>query len=153
MSFMMVGGGIVLSVLLLSYLRAGRFGMTVLALGAGYLLALLWMDRLAMYEFIRPSFLSWRDTVYITLIILPGLLALLFGHSKRSLVPRVIAAPAIALLVITLLLPLFTADGQSQMVYVVIERNRELIISGMLVLGLLDMIAARLPKATKHDKH
>lgn len=150
---MLVGGSIALSVLLLSYLRAGRFGMTVLALGAGYLLTLLWMDRLAMYEFIQPSFLSWRDTVSIALITLPGLLALLFGHKQKGLVPRIIAAPAVALLVITFLLPLFAADGQSQAVYTVIERNRELIISGVLVLGLLDMVSARLPKASKHDKH
>jgi hypothetical protein len=153
MSFMFVGGGIALTVLLLAYFRPGRFGTTVLALGTGYLLTLIWIDTLAMYEFIRPSFLSWRDAAMIALVTFPGLLALLFSNKQKSLLPRIVAAPAVALLVITLLLPLFIADAESQIMYRMIEDYRELIISGLLVLGLLDMVFARLPKATKHDKH
>ncbi len=153
MSFMLVAGGIVLGMFLLAYLRSGRFGMTVLALGAGYLLALLWVDTLAAHTMVQLSFLAWRDAVYMILVLLPGLLALFFSHKQKSLLPRIVAALAIAVLSMVLLLPLFSPESESQTVYAMIERYREVIMSGLLALGLLDMVFARLPKTPKHDKH
>jgi len=151
MSFMLIAGGIALGTLLLSYLRSGRFGATALALGAGYLLTLLWADTLTA-KAIQLPFLSWHNAVYSGLVLLPGLLTLIFSHKQKGFLPRIVAALILSVFVIALLLPMFNPEPITQMAYDTVEHYREVIISGVLALGLLDMIFSRSPKPPKHSK-
>lgn len=152
MSFLVGAGAVAASMVLLSFLRSGRFGLTVLALGAGYLIASLWTDTLASYPLVQLSFLSWRDTVFMALILLPGMLVLLFGHKQKSILPTMIAALAIGLLAVTLTLPVFRAEPQSRFVYDFIRQYREVIMAALLLLGLLDVAFSRSIKAPKPSK-
>lgn len=137
---------------LVSYLRSGRFGATVLALGVGYLLAMMWTDVLAAYGDVSLPHLAWRDIVYSLLVLSPGVLALLFSHKQKSLIPRSLAAVAIAVLGIMLLLPIFAPWMVGQELYATLEQYQGVIITALLLLGLLDMVFSRLPKASKGAK-
>ena len=152
MSFMFFAGILAIGTFLLCLVRPGRFGQVVLALGAGYVLASLWADRLADYQLLRLSFVSWGDAVYLGLVLLPGIFVLLFSHKQKSVMPRMVAALAVALLVVALTLPLFSAESQSRIVYDFINQYRDVIIATLLVVGLLDMAFARSPKAPKSSK-
>lgn len=153
MSFMIVGGGIALAFFVLSYFRAGRFGAAALAVGAGYLLTLLWGEVIAAYNLVGLPFLTWRELVYFGMILLPGLLAILFSHKQKSVLPRMIAAIAATLLVIAALLPLLNSEPQTQIIYSLLDQNREVIIGAVLTLGIVDVAFARLPKPPKPSKH
>lgn len=152
MSFIFVAGLVAVIAFLLCMVRPGRFGMTVLALGAGYLLATLWTDSLAASQLVQLPFVSWRDAVFMGLILLPGVVALILGPRQKSLVPRIVAALAVALLAVTLILPLFKAGPESGAVYHFISQYRDVIVSSLLVFGLLDAVFSRLPKAPKPSK-
>ena len=152
MSFLMVGGMVALGVFFLSFVRSGRFGSTILAFGAGYLLATLWTDALAGNQLVEVPYVSWRDAVFMGFIFVPGVLTLLFGHKKKSALPRVVAALAIALFVVSLTLPLFDAAPPSHVVYGSIEQYREVIISALLVIGIFDVAFARPLKVQKPSK-
>lgn len=154
MSFLLTAGGALLVLFIIAYLRAGRFGSTVLALGVGYLLALMWADSLATYESVYLPGVPMRDVSYSLLIAVPGLLAMLFSSKQKSLLPRIVQAFAIAVLGVALLLPVLAlGGGHVSEIYRFIELNREIIISGLLALGLLDMVFSRSPKPPKHKGH
>ncbi len=153
MSFLLTAGGALLVLFLLAYLRAGRFGSTVLSFGVGYLLALMWADK-GVYEDVVLSALSPTDTVYLVLIIVPGILAMFFSSKQKSLLPRIVQAFAIAVLGVAMLLPVLgLGGGHISDLYGMVEQNREMIISGLLALGLVDMVLSRSEKSSKHKGH
>lgn len=152
MNFLLTVGGAALVTLLLSYIRAGRFGVTILALGAGYLLALLWADTLISYQLVEIAFMSWRDVVSVSLVVLPGLFALLFGRKQGSLLPRIVAASVTAVFVVVVLLPVLMVDTSGRGLHTVLSQYRDEIISVILVIGLFDVVLARMPKAPKRTK-
>ena len=152
MNFLLTVGGTALVTFLLSYIRAGRFGVTILALGAGYLLALLWTDTLISYPLVEIAFMSWRDAVSVSLVVLPGLFALLFGRKQRSLLPRIVAASVTAVFVVVVLLPVLMVDTSGRGLHTVLSQYRDEIISVILVIGLFDVVLARMPKAPKRTK-
>ncbi len=154
MSFFLTAGGALLGLFLLSYFRAGRFGATVLAFSAGYLLALMWADGLKTYESIYLPGVSMRDVSFALLVVVPGLLAMLFSPKQKSLLPRIVQAFAIAVFGVALLLPVLAlGGGHVGELYELIEDNRNSVITALLLLGLLDMVLSRSEKAPKHNKH
>lgn len=152
-SFLFVAGAFGALLFLLAYVRSGRFGTTVLAFGVGYLLSLMWTDILAAHQLVSQPFLSWRDTVYVVLILVPAVLALLFSHKQKSLVPRFVASLAIAALGVVMLLPVFSVWSAGDTLYATIEDNQGLFMTALLLLGLFDMVFSRLPKASRHKEH
>lgn len=153
MNFMMVAGSIALAAFLLSYIRPGRFGMVTMALGVGYIFAGLWAEHLGKLQLMQLSFLPWPSVVYITLVVLPALVVLLFGRKQKSVFPRLITALFTALLAVLLLFPTFAATAESgHEVYDLLHRYREYGMTILFALGLLDMVFARSPKVPKHTK-
>jgi len=150
MNFILAAGGLAFLLFIFSYIRQGRFGTTVLALSAGYLLATMWGDKLMVYDFISLPFMSWRDGVYLVLVLLPGVLALLFSPKQSGPIPRILGAVFIATLGVALLLPLFASESPAQDVYGAMQQYRETIIAALIALGLLDMVFSRSTKAAKH---
>jgi hypothetical protein len=154
MNFLLTAGGALLVLFIISYLRAGRFGFTILALGVGYLLALMWADILSVYGGVSIPSVSWRDAVYSLVIITPGLLAMLFSSKQKSLLPRIVQAFLVAVLGVALLLPVLgLGGGFISNLYDLVAKNRNLIITSLLLLGIFDMVFSRSEKAPKHKEH
>lgn len=146
-------GGIACATLLLSYVRPGRFGVVVLALGVGYITALQWTDALTTLIVLHTPLQAWPVATYAALVLLPGCVALLLARAQRSIVPRVIAACLLAVFVVLLLSPVLLSEaGTPPAVYAGIERYREIGITVLLVLGLADALLSRAPRAVKHSK-
>ena len=149
---MLVAGAVAGTMFLLSYVRAGRFGAMILSLGAGYMLAELWADSLtAGYGAVQLGPLSWSQIIYASTVLGPGVFALLFSHKKKSLVPRIVGAAVAAVFALALLLTMLAAGSDTQVV-AVLREYKEAIITAALVMGLLDTVFARPPKAPKHTK-
>lgn len=154
MSFFLTAGGALLGFFLFSYFRAGRFGATVLAFGVGYLLATMWAESLKTYESIYLPGVSLRDSSFALLVVIPGLLAMLCSPKQKSLLPKIVQAFMIAVFGVALLLPILgTGGGHVSELYKVMEQNRDLIISGIVVIGLFDMVLSRSEKPAKHKEH
>lgn len=155
---MIVAGSIALLLFTISYIRPGRYGLTVLAMSAGYVLAEFWASTLAGTY--RPQadfgFLPWHDAVYSTFVVIPGLLVLLLAHKQQGIVPRIPASLALALLTVTLLLPIFASNfaAGTQVVSVLafLQEYRQIIFTVIVVLGLGDVLLSRPSKARKHSK-
>lgn len=152
MSFLVGAGAVAASMVLLGFLRSGRFGLTVLALGAGYLIASLWADTLAGYQEVQLPYVSWRDAVYGALVLVPGILVLLFGHKQKSILPTALSALLVALLAVTLTLQLFRAEPESRLVYDSIRQYKEVIVAVILAIGVLDVAFSRSVKPPKPSK-
>ena len=152
MSFILTAGGVALATFLFALVRSGRFGATVLSLAAGYVLALFWADTLASYSVGQFVFLTSSDVAYAVTLLVPGVLALLFGRKQKGLLPGVVGAAVLALFVVALLLDIFPVDAAGHQAHALLERYREVTISVVLVLGLFDVLLARLPKSPKRTK-
>jgi hypothetical protein len=152
MNFLILGGGVLAVLFLVAYIRAGRFGATVLALGVGYLLALMWTDILLPYAPAALPYMSRYDTVYAFLIVVPGIVTLLFSPKHKSVFPKIITAFAVAALGVVLLLPVFESASQGSTLYTRLQDSQGVIITGLLLLGLLDVAFARFPKPSKPSK-
>lgn len=152
MTFLLAIGAVAAVLLVLSYIRPGRFGATMLALGAGYLLAMMWTDILLSYVTVSLPYMTRYDSIYSALIIVPGVLALLCSPRQKSVLPRVVAALAIAGFGVVLLLPVFERWSEGSVTYTMLHDYQGVIITALLVLGLLDILFARLPKTPKRSK-
>lgn len=160
MSFLIVAASFAAALFVLSYLRAGRFGPTMLALGAGYLLAEMWASRLGDWleaEF-GGSFLmiSWQGVAYGALVLMPGLLALLFASKQKSVLPRFIASAVVGVFAVVLLLPVLSVatilDANSRLLHMTVQQYQAVAMTIGLVLGLADIFFSRLPKTPRRRK-
>lgn len=160
MSFLIVVASFATALFVLSYLRAGRFGPTMLALGAGYLLAEMWASRLGYWlevEFGGSLFVvSWQDVAYGALVLLPGLLALLFASKQKSVLPRFMASAIIGVFAVVLLLPVLSVatilDANSRLLHMTVQQHQAIAMTIGLVLGLVDILFSRLPKTPRRRK-
>ena len=152
MSFLVVAGGVAVVTFLLLHLRSGRFGAVVLSLGIGYLLSFLWLSDLSSLNLMEVPLLSWQDAVYAGLVLLPGLLALLLSPKKKTVLPKIVAATMVAVLVVALMLPIMRFEGQGGYIYDSLHSYRDVVITGVLALGLFDTFFARLPKAPRRNR-
>lgn len=154
MSFLLTVGGALLALFVLSYIRGGRFGTVVLAFGVGYLLAQTWTEVLISHFMISLPGLPTKDILYSAIVVAPGLLALLFSPKQSSFIPRIAQAFIVALLGITLLLPVLALGGSPvSELYNAVSQNRDGVIAAILCLGLADIVLSRSEKASKHNKH
>lgn len=154
MSFLLTAGGALLVLFVISYLRAGRFGATILAFGVGYLLAAMWTDTIVAFKSVPVPGVPWRDVVYALLIVTPGILALLFSPKQKSLLPRIVQAFLIAVFAVALLLPILgLGGGHIGEFYTILEKNRDVVVTLLLLLGLFDMVISRSEHAPKSAKH
>lgn len=159
MSFIVVAGGVMLVFFVLALLRPGRFGPTVLALGAGYVLAQFWAEELAVrFPVVNDyvPFLTAHDALYGTMIVLPGVLALLLVGKQKSLLPRLIAALLLGVFVLALLIPILAfavvLEPQGRALYMTAQQYQGLAVTSGLLLGLFDTLFSRLPKSPRQNK-
>lgn len=152
MTFLTIVGAVMAVLFLLSYIRSGRFGATILALGAGYLLAMMWTDILLPHVTMSLPYLTRYDTVNSFLILLPGILAILLSPQQKSILPKMIASLAVAGFGVVLLLPVFEPWSKGSAVYATISDYQGVIITILLILGLFDILFARLPKSSRRSK-
>jgi len=130
-----------------------RFGVLGLALAAGAMLSALWVGDLtpvianAGIILVKPPL---ESVVAAGLILLPALLLLASGPTYRSFPQRLIGSGAFAVLAIALLLqPLGSAlviDGVGTSVYGFFIRYRTIIVTVCLILAILDLLVAKMPK-------
>ncbi len=146
--------GIILIVLfVVAYLTKRRFGVLGLALAAGALLSDLWADKLTpliadsgvVVE--RPPLLT---LVAAGIVLLPAVVLFVSGPVYRKSNERLIGAFLFALLAVALLVePLGSGlllSGESKQVYDVIAENRVYIITGGLIIAVIDILFTRIPK-------
>lgn len=159
MSFMIVAGALLLGLFLLAYFRPGRYGLTILALVAGSMLASFWSDALASYSaFVGTQFgiVFWRELISAALVLVPALLLLLFSKKGASRIPRIFGALIIGVLAVTLLLPTLTSmviiESGSRSIYAAIDQYRALIITIALVVAFIDVLFTGSSKSHGHDK-
>lgn len=153
MTFIASAGAVAALAFLLIYVRPGRFGITVLALAAGSLLAGMWADDLSRLQSIHIPLIPFRTLVYGGFVLLPGIVVLLFGGSHKSILPRLFAALILALFIVLLLLPILPVAAGNDVVYTTLRQYEIYGVTVALVLGLLDVMSARMPKAPKrHSK-
>lgn len=152
MNFLIIGGGVLIALFCIAYIRAGRFGTAVLAMSAGYLLAMMWTDILLPYVPITLPYLNRYDTAYTLLIVVPGIVALLFSPKQKSILPKIIAALALAVFGVILLLPIFEPWSRDSALYARLQDSQGVIITALVLLGLLDAVFARFPKPSKPPK-
>ena len=160
MGFLVIAGAFVAVVGLLAYIRPGRSSMAIIGLGIGYILAQFWAGHIAATYGDNLTALFgpyvWSDITYVVLVVLPMLLALLFGQKRSSGMPRLVDAAMVALLALTIILPavsfMVIVDSESRMVYGFIDQHRNLIITIILLFGLLSSLFIRPLKAVKPGK-
>src|SRR5690606_15624805 len=117
MSFLIAAGAIAAAVFVFSYIRSGRFGATIVAIGIGYLLAMMWTEILVSYSTISLPYVTRYDTIYSALILMAGILALLFSPRQKSILPKIIAALLVASLSVVLLLPVLEPWSKESALY------------------------------------
>lgn len=153
--------GIVLVVLFaLAFLTKRRFGVLGLALAAGAMLSSLWAETLtpiiaqAGVTVDRPPLIM---LVSVALVLLPAVLLLFSGPSYKDLPMRLVGALCFAALALALLVePLGSAlvlTGDSKTVYDFFVTNRVYIVTGGLILALLDLLTTHTSRRHKSSKH
>lgn len=150
MSFLMTAGGVALVLFLLAYIRDGRFGASILAMTAGMFLASLWTDTLVNVSHVTLPGITWHDAVYGGIVLLPGMLLLILAHKQHSIFPRLVAAVGIALFGTAAVLPILGVGAEGYELYALIKQYRDLLLTVCIILGLIDIVAARPPKVPKH---
>lgn len=135
---------LLLSLFALVYLTKRRFGVLGLALCAGSLLSASWTDILTALAqkhglvLVSPPLAS---VIAALLIVLPSLLLLFSGPSYTSPLARLGGALSFALLAFVFLLgPLQTAIAPDHHFYEIVERLKNLIIVGGIMLALVDVL-------------
>lgn len=132
---------------LLAFMTKRRFGVLGLALAAGALLSSLWSrDMVALLDSFGLSFatLSTAGFVAIAIVLLPAFLLLFSGPSYKTARARIVGATLFAVLAVTLIaVPLERAiplDGLGRSLFELIDRYSVYIITGGVVLALLDIL-------------
>ncbi len=146
---------------LLAFMTKRRFGVLGLALTTGALLsALLSRDMVAILDSFGVSFatLSTAGFVAIAIVLLPAFLLLFSGPSYKTIRARIIGASLFAVLAVTLIaVPLERAiplDGLGKTIFELIDRYSVYIITGGVVLSLLDIIGIHATRGhEKKGKH
>lgn len=152
---------IVLVVLfVLAFLTKRRFGVLGLALAAGAMLSSLWAAKLTPiiaqtgFSVDRPPLIT---LVSVALVLLPAVLLLFSGPSYRDMPMRLVGAFCFAALALALLIePLESAlvlTGDSKTVYDFLLTNRVYIVTGGLILALIDLLMTHTPGRRKLAKH
>ncbi len=140
----------------LAYITKRRFGVLGLALAAGSMISGLWATQLT--PLVRDAGLVIQSPPLITvisvvLVLLPAVLLLFSGPNYHGVSKRIIGAALFAVLAVALLIePLGSAmilEGDGRTVYEFLANNRIYIITGGLILALLDVLSTRSTRGGK----
>lgn len=158
MSFLVIVGGMMVVLGVLAFITRRRFGVLGLALATGALMSTVWVGDVTPLvaqtglQTLQPPL---ESIVGAVLTLLPAVVLLLSGPISHAPWQRIGGAILFALLAITLLLePLSAAlviDGPGRLVYEALGEYRIFIVTGCIVVALLDAVAIKSPKRTpKH---
>lgn len=160
MSFLIIAGIVLGGLFLAAFLTKRRVGLLGLALASGSLLASLWVGNLtplvaqAGVEIVRPPLSSLVATV---LILLPVTLLFFRGNSVKGAVWRIVHSFVFAVLAIGFLLEPMSAalvvDEQAKPVFDFLTQYRTLIITGGIVLSVVDLMLGRKRRHEKPAHH
>ena len=150
MSFLIIAGILFAVLFLAAFLTKRRVGMLGLALASGSLLAGLWVGSLtplvaqAGIEIVRPPLSSLVATA---LIVLPVVLLFFHSSSVKGVLWRIVHASVFAVLAIGFLLEPMSAalvvDEQGKPIYEFLTQHRTIIITGGIVISILDLMLGR----------
>lgn len=160
MSFLIILGLVFGGLFLTAFLTKRRVGLLGLALASGSLLAGLWVGSLtplvaqAGIEIVRPPLSSLVATV---LILLPAALLFFHGNSARGILWRTLHSMIFAVLAIGFLLEPMSAalviDEQGRPVYEHLTNYRTAIITGGIIISVLDLMLGRKRRHEKPAHH
>ena len=147
---------IIAALFALAFFTKRRFGVLGLALAAGAVLSDMWATDATPYiqqaglQVVAPPM---ETLVAATMILLPAVVLLFSGPKYSKMSQRVIGSAAFALLAVAFLLdPLGGAlvlTGDSQDIYKLLVDNHLWIITGGILLALIDLLTAKSPKPIK----
>lgn len=153
MSFLVIFLSLLAVLFVIAFVTKRRFGVLGLALAAGAFISGLWVGDLTPIiaetgvQLIKPPL---ESVVSAGLILLPAGLLLLSGPTYRPGASRILGALLFAVFAGVLLLePLGSAlviEGVGQSVYDVLTTYRSPIITGCLIIALLDILGTKTPK-------
>lgn len=144
----------------LAFLSKRRFGMHGLALAAGATLASLWGNDagvlLASAGVLPPSIAA--DALALCLVtVLPALLLLTRGKKYKKVGSRVVGSLLFTILALAFIVqPLSSVlplDATGVVIYTTLLQYQSLIISGGIVLAIIDILMAKAPKPAPEEKH
>lgn len=160
MSFLIIAGLLFAGLFLAAFLTKRRVGLLGLALTSGSLLAGLWVGSLtplvaqAGIEIVRPPLSSLVASI---LIVLPAVILFFHGNSVKGILWRIIHASVFAVLAIGFLLEPMSAalvvDEQGKPVYDFLTQHRTIIITGGIVISILDLMLGRKRRHEKPAHH
>lgn len=160
MSFLIIMGLVFWGLFLATFLTKRRVGLLGLALASGSLLSGLWVGSLtplvvqAGIEIIRPPLTS---LVSVVLIVLPVILLFFHGSSVKGWIWRMLHSLAFAMLAIGFLIEPMSAalviDEQGEPIYELLTQYRTGIITGGIVISILDLMFGRKRRHEKPTHH
>ena len=159
-SFLVIMGVVGGALFLAAFLTKRRVGLLGLALASGSLLAGLWVGNLtplvaqAGIEIVRPPLSSLVATV---LILLPAVLLFFHGAGVKSMMWRMVHSLVFAALAIGFLLEPMSAalviDEQGKPVYDFLTQHKTVLITGGIIISLLDLMLGRKRRHEKPAHH
>jgi hypothetical protein len=159
-SFLVIIGIIFGGLFLASFLTRRRVGTLGLALGAGSILAALWVNDLtpivasAGVEIIKPPLSSILATV---LILLPPALLFFHGASVKGKLLRIAHSAVFAALAVALLLePLGAAlvvDDTARPIYEFLVQYNMIFVTAGLALSIIDLMMGKTKRREKEPRH
>lgn len=160
MSFLIIAGIVFGGLFLTAFLTKRRVGLLGMALASGSLLAGLWVGSLtplvaqAGVEIVRPPLSSLVATV---LVLLPAVLLFFQGNSVKSVLWRIVHSLVFATLAIGFLLEPMSAalvvDERAKPVFDFLTQYRTLIITGGIILSVVDLMFSRKRRHEKPTHH
>lgn len=159
MSFVVIFLLIIVALFALAFFTKRRFGVLGLALSAGAMLSSLWVGELtpvianAGIIIVKPPL---ESVVAAGLILLPAVVLFSSGPSYKGMIQRVIGAAAFAVLAVALLLePLGSAlviQDVGKPVYEFFVQYKATIVTVCLVIAILDLLVAKMPRFSKEHR-
>lgn len=136
---------------LLAFASKRRFGVLGLALAAGFVLQRLWEAEFPRWAAYIPSYeevaISPLTLVGLMVLLAPSLLLLFGGPTYKSMLGRVFGGLLYALLAVLFgmgaLAGSMDLSGDSRQVFDIIMANRDYILTGSLVVAVVDVMHSR----------
>ncbi len=149
-----------ITLFLAAFLTKRRFGLLGLALAAGATLSTMWQQDagyvVATLGVIDDPTIASAVSLS-AVVLLPAILLLFHGYSYKSMVGRLIGASLFTLLALAFLVePIGRAlplEGFASSVYDFINANKEVIISGGLIIAVVDLFFTKPASHHEKEKH
>ncbi|NLA43095.1 hypothetical protein GX865_02995 [Candidatus Saccharibacteria bacterium] len=137
---------------LLAFFSKRRFGVLGLALAAGYVLQRLWESEFpawaANLSFLGDWVISPLTVVSLLVLLTPSLLLIFGGPVYKGLLGRILGSLLYSLLAVLFgigaLSGLMDLSGSSRQFFDVVMLNRDYILTGALIVAVIDVMHSRL---------